>query len=155
VLAAGVLLAACGESEQTSSTAQTTTKVVVTPRCQRAGTALLPSLRASLRDGVNLKRVSVVKVDGVPDAPVAAFRRGVYAVAALLTGPGMDGTIGIWAVSAEMVRTGGGMAIGADAVTREFSDLGSAASSGSPAAEYADQVAGSDAGQRAIACAKG
>ena len=127
------------------------------PTCQQARKVLVDALESSLTigGGGGLKRVSVVKVEDPPDAPLAGYRRGVYAVAGEFTGEGMDGTIGIWAVSRDMVRTGGGLAIGADTVTREFSELGAAASGDSPAADYAEQIADSEAGQRAQECADG
>ncbi len=54
-----------------------------------------------------------------------------------------------------MVRTGGGLIIGADSITRKYSELGAAASPTSPAAKYAGAIAESDAGKRALECARG
>lgn len=125
--------------------------------CQKPTRALRESLRSALnvegRGG--LKRISVVEVTDPPPAALAGYKAGVYAVAAEITGPGIgDGeVIGVWAVSRDMVRTGGGLAIGADTLTREFSELGAAARRGSPAADYAEAIANSDAGQRARDCA--
>lgn len=127
------------------------------PECERGRRVLVEALESSLTiqgDG-GLRRVSVAEVEDPPGAPLAGFNDGVYAVAAEFTGPGLDGTTGIWAASRDMVRTGGGLIIGADSVTREFSDFGAAASADSPAAEYAGEIADSDAGERARECAEG
>lgn len=127
------------------------------PECERGRRVLVEALEASLtiQGGGGVRRVSVVEVEDPPDAPLAGFNAGVYAVAAEFTGPGLDGTVGVWAASRDMVRTGGGLIIGADSVTREFSELGAAASGDSPAAQYAGAIADSDAGQRARECAEG
>lgn len=154
-------LAACGgdggggsDAQDTSASAETTP---AKPSCEPARKALVAALKSSLTigGGGGLRRVYVAPADA-PDAPLAGFRRGVYAVAGQFTGPGMDGTIGIWAVSRGVVRgTGSGLVIGADSVTREFSDFGSAATAGSPAAENAAAVADSEAGQAVRRCAEG
>lgn len=151
-------LAACGSTDEEGSpatTAKPSASASAKPSCERARKVLVAALKSSLTidGGGGLKRVSVAQVDDSSDAPLRGFRRGTYAVAAELTGPGMDGTIGMWAVSRDMVRTGGGFAIGADTVTREFSELGAAAAIGSPAADFAAEVADSEAGQAARRCA--
>lgn len=156
--AVAVLAAGCGEETSESAPSTETTAQVEqapAPSCQRGGKALTAALRSSLRHGVGMERASTVEFDGASDSPLVGFRRGTYAVAAKLTGPGMDGQVAVWAVSADMVRTGGGLAIGADSVTREFSELGSAAENGSPAADFAGSVADSEAGRRAVDCAGG
>jgi hypothetical protein len=161
-VAAVLCAAACGDTDgdaagTTAAPAKAGEAADTQPSCKRARKVLVAALESSLtiNGGGGLKRVSIVRVDDSSDAPLPGFQRGVYAVAGEFTGPGMDGTIGIWAVSRDMVRTGGGLAIGADSVTREFSDLGAAAAAGSPAADYAAEVADSAAGQEARRCAEG
>lgn len=93
--------------------------------------------------------MSVVRVDPPPEG---FGRGGAFAVAAQLTGAGMEGTTAIWAANGS--KPGDGLILGADSVTREFSDFGAAAQPGSPAADYAAEVAESEAGQRAVECAE-
>ena len=97
----------------------------------------------------------MVKLSEPPEAPLAGYRSGVYAVAGEFTGPGIDRTVGIWAASPSMVKTGGGLIIRADSVTRKLSELGAAAERGSPAAEFAAEVAVSEEGEQARKCAEG
>lgn len=157
VLAVGLL--ACGDEASSGGNASDEQQSAESarPKCQKARKVLVRALASSLTitGGGGLKRVSVAKVQEPPEAPLAGFRKGVYAVAGQFTGAGIDGTMGIWAVSSEMVRTGGGLAIGADSVTRGFSDLGAAASIDSPAADYAREIADSQAGEQARGCAEG
>ena len=158
-------LGACGESddggdaEQAAPSTEEAEKPAEPkpPPCQKAGKALTSAVRSSLNiaGGGGIKRLNVVKLSDPPEAPLAGFKPGVYAVAGEFTGPGIDGTIGIWAASTEMVKTGGGLMIGADSVTRELNELGAAASGDSPAAQYAGEVADSDEGERARECAEG
>jgi len=154
-------LAACGESDDSGGdSAAGPEKKPAKPKappCKKASKALTRAVRPSLTigGGGGIKRLNVVKLKDPPEAPIAGFKPGVYAVAGALTGGGVDGTVAIWAASPEMVNTGGGLMIGADSTTREFSELGAAASSDSPAADYAGQVADSDEGARARKCAEG
>ncbi len=139
-------LAACGD-EKGGEKQETAKKLP----CEKADAAFVSTLKSSLTiEGEGgLQRVRVVKLD----PPPAGFGRdGTFAVAAQLTGPGVEGTTGIWVANAS---PGNGLIIGADSVTREFSEFGAAASSDSPAADYASQVADSEAGQRAVECAEG
>ena len=150
-----------GPSNQSPAASPTATEKArekpATPACRKARRALVDALESSLTisGGGGLRRVSVVEVIDPPSAPLNGFVDGVYAVAAELTGQGMDGTVAVWAASRDMIETGGGLAFGADSVTREFSELGAAASGDSPAAVYAAQIADSEAGQQARACAEG
>jgi hypothetical protein len=156
----GVALVGCGDDdsddggEPPTGTAESDveTKAAV---CQNASKPLAKAIRSSLSigGGGDVRRLRVVRLEDPPEAPLNGYRKGVYAVAGEFTGPGMDGTIGVWAASTDMVRTGGGLIIGADSVTREFSELGAAAADGSPAAEYAGEVAGSSEGETARKCA--
>ncbi len=126
------------------------------PACKKAGQAQASSIRDSLtrRRGA-VRRLNVVKLSDPPEAPLAGYRSGVYAVAGEFTGPGIDRTVGIWAASPSMVKTGGGRIIRADSVTRELSELGAAPERGSPAAKYAAEVAVSEEGEHARKCAEG
>ena len=149
--------AACGddESDESADTRPPAEKQEAPEKklpCKKADKEFVATLKSSLTTvgGGGLKRVSVVKLDSPPEG---FGRGGAFAVAAELTGEGMEGTTGIWAANGS--KPGDGLIIGADSVTREFSEFGAAARPGSPAADYAAEVAESEAGQRAIECAEG
>jgi hypothetical protein len=110
---------------------------------------------ADRQGDAKLQNLQTVKVDDAPAAPLAGFKDGVYVASAKLVAPGVDNQTVSWAVSKSMLTTGGGLAYALDSVTREFSDLGSAAKEGSPARDYADAIAGSDAYDRSRGCVKG
>ena len=139
-------LAACGD-EKGGEKQETAKKLP----CEKADAAFVGALKSSLtiEGGGGLKRVRVVKVD----PPPAGFGRGgIFAVAAQLTGPGVEGTTGIWVANGS---PGNELIIGANSETREVSDFGGAANPDSPAADSATSVAESEVGQRAVECAEG
>jgi hypothetical protein len=117
---------------------------------------LVRAIRSSLTiHRGRVKHVSVIRLSDPPEATASGYKDGVYAVAGKFTGPGTNGAVGVWAASTDMVKTGGGLILGADSVTRKFSEFGAAAAEGSPAADYAGEVASSDEGAQARKCAEG
>ena len=157
LLIAVIVLAACGAATPTVAPAidqpvaipatATPQPVATTPpqptatlasRCQPADPALLATIAAGLT------------VDGGGDLPAGQIVRSAdfenaYFIAARITGPGLDNTVGLWVSNRP---DGAGSIYAVDAIASEFSDWADGRTTGA-AFSQAD-----DGAQEAINCAK-
>ncbi len=154
-VAATVGVSACGDDDDTATTQAPA--AATTASCEQAPKVLVDALTASLTtEGESgLGSVNMIAVPDPPPAPVPGYEEGVYAVAAVLTGEGIEGQTVVWVVPKPMLSSGNGLAIGADSTTRDLSELGANAAPSSPAVAYAGGIADSAAGDRVRACAEG